>query len=224
MSQIRITELAQLTGFAPSAIRFYENSGLLPTASRSAGGRRVYTDRDVDRLRFIARGKQMGLTLDEIRELVLGWDGNTPDAARDLLIGKLRFRISEVNLRIAELSAFSLQLVETLHGFSARDAATDRDHDLPCLRSWMKVLAYPHTYRHGDGVLAATFPSSPSLTVALAELVAHECVCRRPTAVLLRCTPRTTTLELAVDDLEDHLVATLFATRPGTPIEPADLP
>ena len=52
------------------AIRFYEKRGLLPKAQRSAGHFRVYSPRDLERVRFIRQMQALGFSLREIRELV----------------------------------------------------------------------------------------------------------------------------------------------------------
>ena len=64
-----ITEVRELTGLSARTLRYYEELGLLPGVRRRAGGRRVYGDDEVERLRFIQRLKALGLTLSEIREL-----------------------------------------------------------------------------------------------------------------------------------------------------------
>jgi len=63
-----ITELAAEFDVTPRAIRFYETEGLL--APRRDGQRRIYTPRDRTRLKLTLRGKRLGLTLSEIRELI----------------------------------------------------------------------------------------------------------------------------------------------------------
>ncbi|THF65099.1 MerR family transcriptional regulator [Pseudothauera rhizosphaerae] len=68
-----ITELAREFDVTPRAIRFYEDQGLL-TPSRS-GRARVYTRADRTRLRLTLRGKRLGLSLAEIRELIDMYDG-----------------------------------------------------------------------------------------------------------------------------------------------------
>jgi DNA-binding transcriptional MerR regulator len=50
-------------------IRYYEEIGLLNSVKRIEGGKRVYTDKDIQRLKFIARLKHLGLTLSEMNEL-----------------------------------------------------------------------------------------------------------------------------------------------------------
>jgi DNA-binding transcriptional MerR regulator len=63
-----ITELAQEFDITPRAIRFYEDVGLLTPAR--AGRNRVYTHRDRTRLKLTLRGKRLGLSLQEVKQLV----------------------------------------------------------------------------------------------------------------------------------------------------------
>jgi DNA-binding transcriptional MerR regulator len=67
-SEYSISELAQEFEVTPRAIRFYEDQGLL--APKRDGQRRIYTPRDRTRLKLTLRGKRLGLTLSEIRELI----------------------------------------------------------------------------------------------------------------------------------------------------------
>lgn len=71
MSTYTITELAREFDITARAIRFYEDQGLLSPTREGAGGRsRVYTGRDRTRLKLTLRGKRLGLSLSEIRDLV----------------------------------------------------------------------------------------------------------------------------------------------------------
>jgi DNA-binding transcriptional MerR regulator len=65
----QIGELADLVNMSPRTIRYYEEIGLLNSVKRIEGGKRVYTDRDIQRLKFITRLKHLGLTLSEMTEL-----------------------------------------------------------------------------------------------------------------------------------------------------------
>jgi len=67
-SEFSISELAREFDVTPRAIRFYEDQGLL--SPRREGQRRIYTPRDRTRLKLTLRGKRLGLTLSEIRELI----------------------------------------------------------------------------------------------------------------------------------------------------------
>ena len=65
----QIGELANLLELSPRTIRYYEEIGLLNSVKRVEGGKRIYTDKDFQRLRFITRLKHLGLTLSEMLEL-----------------------------------------------------------------------------------------------------------------------------------------------------------
>jgi DNA-binding transcriptional MerR regulator len=65
----QIGELANLLELSPRTIRYYEEIGLLNSVKRVEGGKRIYTDRDFQRLKFITRLKHLGLTLSEMLEL-----------------------------------------------------------------------------------------------------------------------------------------------------------
>jgi len=79
--QLFISEVAQTVGLRPSAIRYYEQIGILPPAPRIAGQRRY--DRTVlYRLAVIQRARQVGFTLDQIRQLFFGFRSDTPASAR----------------------------------------------------------------------------------------------------------------------------------------------
>jgi DNA-binding transcriptional MerR regulator len=67
-AEFSISELASEFDVTPRAIRFYEDHGLL--APRRAGQRRIYSSRDRTRLKLTLRGKRLGLSLSDIRELI----------------------------------------------------------------------------------------------------------------------------------------------------------
>ncbi len=66
MKHLSIGEVAARTGLAPSAIRFYEDKGLI-AATRGPGGQRQFERSDIRRLSFVMIAQRVGLTLDEIR-------------------------------------------------------------------------------------------------------------------------------------------------------------
>ena len=65
----QIGKLANLLELSPRTIRYYEEIGLLNSIKRIEGGKRIYTDKDFQRLKFITRLKHLGLTLSEMLEL-----------------------------------------------------------------------------------------------------------------------------------------------------------
>jgi DNA-binding transcriptional MerR regulator len=69
MKQLSIGTVARETGLAVSAIRYYEERGLLPPAMRQSNNRRSYGREDVEALNFIAACRKNGMALDSIRSL-----------------------------------------------------------------------------------------------------------------------------------------------------------
>ena len=94
---MKIGELAAATGLAPSAIRFYEQSGLLPAAERSANGYRSYSPAAVERLRYIQLAQALGFTLDALRAGLLACAAQTRDEAHDDLLRCLDTRLVEID-------------------------------------------------------------------------------------------------------------------------------
>lgn len=66
----RIGQLAKLANVTPDTVRFYEKKQMMDHEIRTEGGFRLYNDSDLQRLRFIRYGRQLGFTLDAIRDLL----------------------------------------------------------------------------------------------------------------------------------------------------------
>ena len=100
---MKIGELAAATGLAPSAIRFYEQSGLLPAAERSANGYRSYPADAVDRLRYIQLAQALGFTLDALRANLVTRAAQTRAEIHDDLLQRLDNRLVEIDHMLATL-------------------------------------------------------------------------------------------------------------------------
>jgi len=66
----RIGELAAELGLNPKTIRYYEDIGLMPEPPRTAAGYRLYGEVDRERLEFILKARAIGLTLEEIHQIL----------------------------------------------------------------------------------------------------------------------------------------------------------
>ena len=112
----RIGSLAATAGVTIDTLRYYEREGLLPRASRTAGGFRLYTQEMAQRLLFIKQARLLGLTLREIRALV------EPDNCRcSAMRSVIAERLASVDRRLEELTAFR----------STLQAALDRCNQMP---------------------------------------------------------------------------------------------
>jgi DNA-binding transcriptional MerR regulator len=118
--EFSIGELAQEFDVTPRAIRFYEDQGLL--APRRDGQRRIYTARDRTRLKLTLRGKRLGLSLSEIRELIDMYEPGRdarPQLERFLSVleshkASLLQQRGDIEAQLAELQAFEKRVRKQL--------------------------------------------------------------------------------------------------------------
>jgi DNA-binding transcriptional MerR regulator len=121
-AEFSISDLAREFDITPRAIRFYEDQGLL--APRRDGQRRIYTPRDRTRLKLTLRGKRLGLTLSEIRELIDMYEpgrDERPQLERFLAVldahkASLNRQQQDLEAQLAELEAFEKKVKKRLRG------------------------------------------------------------------------------------------------------------
>lgn len=101
-TQFTIGALARKTALAVDTIRYYEREQLLPAAERRASGYREYDERAIERVRFILRAKELGFSLQEIRDL-LALEGDRDNGVQGIKQRALQ-RLQELNLRIAQMT------------------------------------------------------------------------------------------------------------------------
>ena len=107
---LKIKEVADASGFTAATLRYYEQIGLLPKTSRTPAGYRMYDQRTLDRLAFIARAKQLGCSLDEITGLSTAWDGGQCGPIQDQLRQLVASKVAAAQNQIAELATFTAEL------------------------------------------------------------------------------------------------------------------
>lgn len=109
---MKIGAAAAASGCHIETIRYYERIGLLPHPARSVSGYREYLPEEVDRLRFITRGRELGFSLDEIRSLLTLSDDPTL-SCRD--VDQLaRHHLADVRQRVRELRRIARELERTI--------------------------------------------------------------------------------------------------------------
>jgi len=120
--EFSIGELSREFDVTPRAIRFYEDQGLL--APRRDGQRRIYTARDRTRLKLTLRGKRLGLSLSEIRELIDMYEpgrDERPQLKRFLAVleahkASLVQQQADLDAQLSEIRAFEKRIRKRLGG------------------------------------------------------------------------------------------------------------
>ena len=117
---------SKASGVSAKMIRHYEDIGLLPKVARSFGNYRVYSPNDIHVLRFIRRARDLGFSIEEIRELLGLWRNKSrSSAAVKKIAGK---HIADLRVKIAELES----MVQTLEHLT-RNCHGDHRPECPIL-------------------------------------------------------------------------------------------
>jgi len=131
MSEYRISEAAAATGFSVSALRFYEKEAVV-VPDRSESDYRLYADHHLDALRFVRRGKQLGLSLDEVKELLELLEDEDCAPVQSRIKELVGDRISQAQEQIAELVGFTSQLQAVQARLSSHTAEGSCDDQCGC--------------------------------------------------------------------------------------------
>ena len=104
-----IGDASKLTGVSAKMIRHYEEIGLVPAASRTFAGYRLYGEPDLNRLRFIKRARSLGFSIRDIAALLDLW-ANPRRASRDVK------RLAQAHIDELERRIESMQSMQRCHG------------------------------------------------------------------------------------------------------------
>jgi DNA-binding transcriptional MerR regulator len=105
-----IGALSQRSGVNVETIRYYEKAALLPAPNRGSNGYRQYDDGALEQLAFIRRGRELGFTIDEIRDLLaLAARPDQPCAGADLMT---QTHLADIEGKIRDLERMRAALVE----------------------------------------------------------------------------------------------------------------
>jgi DNA-binding transcriptional MerR regulator len=129
---VRISEFADQAGLPVSTVRYYERIGLLGVPARTGSGYRDYDDDSATRLLFVSRARKLGLSCDQIGELLPVWDGVNCQAAHDRVARLIDDKQAEIAARIEELTTFAAQLDGVRAALEASPPPTACRTDLSC--------------------------------------------------------------------------------------------
>ncbi|MDF9304184.1 helix-turn-helix domain-containing protein [Tritonibacter mobilis] len=133
---LSIGALSKATGVKVPTIRYYEEIGLIDHVSRNAGNQRRYDQAGLERLGFIKHARDLGFTLEEIRDLMglngqLGQDCRAADRIAQSQLEKVRARIARLRRLEAELERITT-LCQGGNGGQCQVLSALGDHSL-CL-------------------------------------------------------------------------------------------
>ena len=129
---MRISEVAEKVGVPVSTVRYYERIGLLAEPARTSSGYRAYDDRSATRLLFLTRARRLGLTCDQILELLPVWDGTHCSTTHEEVARLIDGKLAEIAARIEELSTFAAQLESVRQDLAAAPPPQACRDDLSC--------------------------------------------------------------------------------------------
>lgn len=129
---MKIGELAKRSGLAPSAIRFYEASGLLPLASRQANGYRDYPPDTLAVLGIIRDAQQAGFSLDEIKQLL---PADVSSWQHEALIAALQRKVADIQALETRLAQSKAHIQSLLALIAAKP------EDMDCQANAARVMA-----------------------------------------------------------------------------------
>lgn len=190
--------MARTSGFTTATLRYYDEIGLLPAASRTAAGYREYDERSVERLAFIAMAKRLGCSLDEIVSLMAAWDTDC-DGVQSRLRGLVAEKIAAAMRQATELSALTAQLQRAAASLEAHPAdgpcgadcacavdVADVDVEVACTLSaddvpgrvgdWAALTAHAQARTEVDGGVRLEFgPDAPVADIVALAMAEQSC-------------------------------------------------
>ncbi|XFA73412.1 heavy metal-responsive transcriptional regulator [Thermosynechococcaceae cyanobacterium Okahandja] len=125
MSMFQVGEVSRRLDLNPQTLYFYERIGLIPSPQRTEAGYRLFSQQDVDRLTFITRAKSLGLSLDEIKDILALKDGRSLTC--QAVYERLSKKVSEIEDTIRQLQTLHDKLTPLVNQCYANLQTTDRE-------------------------------------------------------------------------------------------------
>ncbi|MEO6660511.1 MAG: Cu(I)-responsive transcriptional regulator [Burkholderiaceae bacterium] len=116
---MNIGQAAKASGVSAKMIRHYESVDLFPEANRTQAGYRQYRDKDISTLRFIRQSRDLGFSIEQIRELLGLWQNRRRPSRQVKALAEAH--IQELNQKLIELQAIKATLEHLAHCCSGDD-------------------------------------------------------------------------------------------------------
>ncbi|WP_418321201.1 Cu(I)-responsive transcriptional regulator [Piscinibacter sakaiensis] len=116
---MNIGQASKASGVSAKMIRHYESVGLFPEARRTDAGYRQYGDKDLHTLRFIRRARDLGFSIEQIRELLALWQDRRRPSRQVKAFAQAH--IQELEQKLQEIQAMKATLEHLVHCCSGDD-------------------------------------------------------------------------------------------------------
>ena len=146
-TSMNIGQAAKASGVSAKMIRHYESVGLFPEAARTESGYRQYTDKEVSTLRFIRQSRDLGFSVEQIRELLGLWQNRRRPSRQVKALAQAH--IQELEEKLKELQAMKAtleHLVHCCHGDDRPDCPIIEtlESEVPVAAGHEKANGYAH--------------------------------------------------------------------------------
>jgi MerR family transcriptional regulator, copper efflux regulator len=116
--RMRIGDLTERAEVTPRTVRYYESIGLIPRGEREGNGQHYYTEETLARLRKIDQLKRLGLSLDEVGDVIdLYFTDPSGVRAKQKVLAILRAHLAEVDQKVGALQQFRADLQAHIRRF-----------------------------------------------------------------------------------------------------------
>jgi MerR family transcriptional regulator, copper efflux regulator len=116
--RMRIGDLTERAEVTPRTVRYYESIGLIPPGEREGNGQHYYTEETLARLRKIDQLKRLGLSLEEIGEVIdLYFTDPSGVRPKQKVLAMLRTHLADADKKAAELTQFRAELTAHIKRF-----------------------------------------------------------------------------------------------------------
>ena len=122
-----IGQTSSQLGISAHTLRYYEKTELLPPVHKDAGGRRLFSPADIDRIKFIKRAQRMQFSLEEIRQL-LNLD-KLPTVPKEKAQAMVKTKLEDIEVNLKELA----RLKSDLSALLDQCLASSEDEDCPII-------------------------------------------------------------------------------------------
>lgn len=139
---MNIGEAAKASGVSAKMIRHYESVGLFPEANRTDSGYRQYGDKEISTLRFIRRSRDLGFSIEQIRELLGLWQNRRRPSRQVKALAQAH--IEELDAKLKELQAMKATLEHLVHCCQGDDRP-----DCPIIETLESTVSVVHAGHNG---------------------------------------------------------------------------